>query len=50
MVYNRCAVELRTTRHSVYQTADHIVWIPKYRRKVLRGTLKPPQWGLLGVQ
>jgi putative transposase len=29
--------ELRTTRHSVYQTAYHIVWIPKYRRAILTG-------------
>lgn len=30
-------LELRTTRHSVYQTAYHIVWIPKYRRAILTG-------------
>ena len=32
-------VELRTTRHSVYQTAYHIVWIPKYRRRILLGAV-----------
>jgi putative transposase len=30
-------MSVRASRHSVYQTAYHFVWIPKYRRKVLRG-------------
>ena len=26
---------VKSSRHAVYQTAYHVVWIPKYRRKVL---------------
>ncbi len=30
-------LDVRTTRHAVYQTAYHIVWIPKYRLPILTG-------------
>jgi putative transposase len=37
-------VELRVSGHGVYRTEYHIVWIPKYRRRILnpgvRGYLK----------
>ena len=29
--------EIRRSRHSVYTIKFHVVWIPKYRRKVLKG-------------
>ena len=28
-------MQTRTTRHSVYNINYHLVWIPKYRKKVL---------------
>jgi REP element-mobilizing transposase RayT len=28
-------VELRVSGHGVYRTEYHIVWIPKYRRRIL---------------
>lgn len=28
------------TNHSIYNVNYHIIWIPKYRRKILIGTLK----------
>jgi len=33
-------MELRTSGHSVYRTQYHIVWIPKYRRRILNPGLR----------
>jgi putative transposase len=33
-------VEIRLTAHGAYHHEFHIVWIPKYQRKILRGPLK----------
>jgi len=33
-------VEIRLSAHGSYHHEFHIVWIPKYRKKVLKGTLK----------
>ena len=29
-------VEMRSTRHAKYQIAYHFVWIPKYRKPILK--------------
>ncbi|MDH7479401.1 MAG: IS200/IS605 family transposase, partial [Syntrophomonadaceae bacterium] len=29
--------EIKNTRHATYQINYHMVWIPKYRRKILIG-------------
>lgn len=31
--------EIRHSRHAVYTIKYHVVWIPKYRRKVLKGRI-----------
>jgi putative transposase len=31
---------LRRTPHAVYETLDHLVWSPKYRRDVLQGAIQ----------
>ncbi len=31
---------LRRTSHAVYDTKYHLVWAPKYRKKILRGELR----------
>ncbi|TNF53493.1 IS200/IS605 family transposase, partial [bacterium] len=33
-------VENRLSGHSVYRTEYHVVWIPKYRRRILNSGLK----------
>jgi putative transposase len=33
-------MEIRLSAHGAYHHQYHLVWIPKYRRKVLRGDLK----------
>ena len=33
-------METKTTRHSKYHIYYHLVWIPKYRKKALRGQVK----------
>jgi putative transposase len=33
-------VENRLSGHSVYRTEYHVVWIPKYRRKILNSGVK----------
>ena len=38
---------LKTTRHAIYQTAYHAVWIPKYRKRVLTDALADRLRGLL---
>jgi len=32
-------MEIRLSGHSAYRTEDHIVWIPKYRRRILNPDL-----------
>lgn len=32
-------VDVVTNRNCVYQTANHVIWCPKYRRDVLTGTV-----------
>ena len=31
---------IRTTKHTVYDLKYHFVWIPKYRKKLLKGDVK----------
>lgn len=31
---------IRTTKHTVYDLKYHFVWVPKYRKQVLRGDVK----------
>ncbi len=38
---------LKTTRNAAYQTADHAVWIPKYRKRVLSDAVSDRLRGLL---
>ena len=38
---------LKTTRNAVGQTADHAVWIPKYRTRVLSAAVADRRRGLL---
>ena len=38
---------VKTSRHAVYQTAYHAVWIPKYRRKALVGEVADRLRGVL---
>ena len=33
-------MEVRLSAHGAYQHQYHVVWIPKYRRRVLRGAIK----------
>ncbi len=33
-------VEIKSNKHSKWQTAYHIVWIPKYRKSVLKGKIE----------
>ena len=33
-------VDIISNRNCVYQTAYHVIWCPKYRRKVLAGNIK----------
>jgi len=33
-------MEIRNTRHAVYNINYHIVWIPKYRKKILIGKIE----------
>jgi REP-associated tyrosine transposase len=33
-------MEIRLSAHGAYHHQYHIVWIPKYRKKILRGELK----------
>ena len=33
-------VKVKSTRHAKYQIAYHFVWIPKYRKPVLKGKIK----------
>ena len=33
-------VKVKSTRHAKYQIAYHFVWIPKYRKPVLKGEIK----------
>ncbi len=33
-------MEIRLSAHGAYHHHYHLVWIPKYRRSVLKGTLK----------
>ncbi len=40
-------MELRKTRHSVYNINYHFVWIPKYRRSILNGQIKADLEGLI---
>jgi putative transposase len=37
----------RTTSHSVYDLKYHLVWITKYRKKVLYGQVAEGLWDLL---
>ena len=36
----------KRTRHAVYETKDHLVWAPKYRKGVLGGQLRERVEGL----
>ena len=38
---------IKRTRNAVYQTADHAVWTPKYRRRVLVGEIVDRLRGVL---
>jgi len=40
-------MELRKTRHSVYNINYHFVWIPKDRRSILNGQIKADLEGLI---
>ncbi len=40
-------VKVKSTRHAKYQIAYHFVWIPKYRKEILRGEIKEFLEGLL---
>ena len=33
-------MEVRLSAHGAYQHQYHVVWIPKYRRRILRGAIK----------
>ncbi len=33
-------MEVRLSGHGAYQHHYHVVWVPKYRRRILRGTIK----------
>jgi putative transposase len=33
-------MEVRLSAHGAYQHQYHVVWIPKYRRRILRGVIK----------
>ena len=33
-------MEIRLSGHGAYHHQYHVVWIPKYRKKVLKGELK----------
>jgi putative transposase len=33
-------VRVKSTRHARYQIAYHFVWIPKYRKEILKGEVK----------
>ena len=33
-------VKLKSTRHAKYQIAYHFVWIPKYRKQLLKGEIR----------
>ena len=33
-------MEVRLSGHGAYQHQYHVVWIPKYRRRILRGAIK----------
>ncbi len=33
-------MEIRLSAHGAYQHQYHVVWIPKYRRRILRGAIK----------
>lgn len=33
-------MEVRLSGHGAYQPQYHVVWIPKYRRRILRGAIK----------
>ncbi len=33
-------VKVKSTRHAKYQIAYHFVWIPKYRKSILKGEIK----------
>ena len=33
-------MEVRLSAHGAYQDQYHVVWIPKYRRRILRGAIK----------
>jgi hypothetical protein len=35
--YDRSMAEIRKTKHAAYDLKYHFVWIPKYRKKMLRG-------------
>ena len=41
------ALGLKTTRNTAYQTADHAVWIPKNRKRVLAHAVADRLRGLL---
>ncbi|RUM57332.1 MAG: hypothetical protein DSY60_05140 [Persephonella sp.] len=38
--YHNNIVEIKSNKHSKWQTAYHIVWIPKYRKSVLKGKIE----------
>lgn len=38
---------IKSTRNAVYQTAYHVVWIPKYRKKILTGDVSDRLRGVL---
>ena len=44
-------MEIRFSAHGAYHHQYHVVWIPKYRRKILKGDLKTYlEKGLLTIQ
>ena len=38
--YHNSMLEIKNNKHSKWQTAYHIVWIPKYRKPVLKGKIE----------
>ncbi|MBI3756866.1 MAG: IS200/IS605 family transposase [Deltaproteobacteria bacterium] len=44
-------MEIRFSAHGAYHHQYHVVWIPKYRKKILKGDLKAYlEKGLLTIQ
>ncbi|RUM59402.1 MAG: hypothetical protein DSY59_04520 [Persephonella sp.] len=40
LLYHNNIVEIKSNKHSKWQTAYHIVWMLKYRKPVLKGKIE----------